>query len=498
MLFIKRWLRTLQRLLRRTRPTPTPTPPPLPPEVPVLAAEPAPPEPVVTEISSNRHERRALERARRKYDKFVVPAGQLPEKPKRKPQEIKPRIKRVEVITPADQIDDAEIFIAEDHHENRNDRVAYKESELYGEFNFRDTILQQLERYFVYLERMKRKAPDAYGLYKEIGATLVPYIANGSWQRDASEEERERSRTFVTPLADWFNKTRPSFGCYVFGADPETEKYEQTAECKDKAMVKWVPKFMYYTKYRKPPPEMQLISGGDIYSMTVYWDRPFDKKFKYGVPQEFGIYVSSDGKEVTALRCCDTKYVPIRHKVNRSHQRRGEVFHVPQRAWHIPGEFEQWAHDNGEDAQHFLTELFKRTVWQTEENLYSMIRVTAVKDGMTAVFSVNIHRTAYFFQDRDIELTDDGKRKRIFHFVRPHTRHDGSTVKAHFRGENEFNWAGYQIRITVPGRDHLDIAELDLGTIDMYWAEKGKKYLSTPQLGKKLKTWMDEGYGKRA
>lgn len=500
MLFIMTWLRRLWHYRRQpTLPPITEPPPELAPITeppPVMAA---PPEPIVTEISSNRHERRQLERARRKYDKFVTPAGVIPSKPKPKTQEVSaPRRKHVEIITPAETVNDAEIFIVDDHHENRNDLVAYKESEIYGEFNFRDTILQQLECYFVYLERMKKKEPDSYGYYREVGATLMPYMANGSWRRDAPEDEREEARTCVTPLADWFNKTRPSFCCYAFGADPETEKYEKEKKAKQAGYEVWVPKFLYFKKYKRPPPEIQAMSGGDVYTMTVWWDRPFDKKIKYGVPQEFGIFVSADGKEVIALRCCDTKYVPIRSKVNGSSQRRGEVFHIPKRAWHIPGDFEQWAHANGEDPQHFLTELFKRTVMHTETAQYSMTRVTATnKDGVAAVFSVNIHRTAYFFQDRDIELTVDGKRKRIFHFVRPHTRHDGSVVKAHFRGEREFNWAGYQIIITVPGYHHFDMADMDIGAVDEFWFDKGEKYLSTPALGKRLKSWMNEGKGSR-
>ncbi len=485
----------MRRRPAKAAPEPEPAPQP------IMAAEPEPiaPEPIVSEISSNRHERRKLERARRKYDKFVTPVGKPPKKPKPETQEIKPeRRKRIEIITPAEAVHDNELLIADSHHENRADVVAYKEAELYGEFNFRDTILQQLERYFVYLDRMKKHDPDAYGYYCQMGATILPYLATNAQNRGAKDPNKQRR---VTPLADWFNKTRPSFGCFVYGADPETERYEKETKPdsgKDK-MELWVPKFMYFTKYRRPPPEIQMISGGDIYSMTVWWDRPFDKRIKYGIPQQFPIFVSRDGSEVVALRCCDTKYIQIRHKTSGADHKRGKTFTVPQRAWHIPGVFEKWAKENGDDAQHFLTELFKETIMRNEMSQYSMTRVAATKGDVTAVFSVNIHRTAYFFQDRDITLGEDGKRRRIFHFVRPHTRVDGSTVKAHFRGEREFSWAGYDVKITIPGRDHFELTDLDIGSDDEYWLNKkdGKKYLDMPQLGKKLKGWMDEGKGAR-
>jgi hypothetical protein len=499
MLFILRWLKRLWPV--RIRKAIVPPPLPVQPASPVQATAPVQPAaPVVTEISGNRHERRRLERARRKYDKFVTPAGALPEKEEKPPREPKPRTKKVEVIGPDDPFDDPksnELLIVDSHHENRADLVAYKEAELRGEFNFRDTILQQLERYFVYLERMKKHDADSYGFYKEVGATLLPYMATGSWNRDGTTGDKSAAK-HNTPLADWFHKNRPSFGCFAYGADPETERYEIAAKgLKGKDL--WVPKFMYFLKYKHPPPEIQLISGGDTYKMTVWWDRADKKKMKQGYPQEFPIFVSADGKEVIALRCCDTRRIPIRARINGAGHKRGKMFSIPKRAWHIPGEFEEWAKENGDTAQHYLAEVFKDAIRRNEMSQYSMTRITATnKDGLAAVFSVNIHRTAYFFQDRDIHLNSEGTRKRIFHFVRPHVRSDGTVVKAHFRGENEFDWAGYRIRITIPGKDHFLLGEFDVGSTDEYWRDPDDKdeWLHLPELGKKLKGWMDQGLGK--
>lgn len=465
MLFLLKWLR---RLFRRRRPVKTAA---VPPPLPLVA-----PAADIVEVSKNRHERRALERARRKYDKFVTPQGPVVEKPKRATQP-KPRRKKIEVVVP-DAVDDAELLIVDSHHENRADRVLYKEQETYGEFNFRDTILQQLECYFTYIERMRKNDPDAYGYYREVGATILPYVATGSWDREDHTHENFKK---TTPLADWFNKTRPAFGCYVYGADPETERYEKTAVSPNGKRTIWVPKMMYFRKYKMPPPEMQMITGGDIYTMTVYWDRPFDKKVKYGVPQDFGIFVSSDGKQVIALR----------HLVRGSRRiwskRKHEFFRVPQAEWKISEEFEFWARQNGEDVQHLLTEIFKQSVATNETAQYSMTRVSAFKDGVAATFSINIHRSSYFFQDRDVTVTASGSRKRIFHFVRPHVRSDGTEVKAHFRGEREFMWAGYKILITIPGRDHAHIADMDVGAVDQHFQEKGVKYLDMPQVGKRLR-----------
>ena len=458
--------------------------------------EPAPePEPEVVTLSMNRAERRRLERRRRRHDKFVVPQGELPapvERPEKPPVK-KPKPQRIEIIT-EDDPRDATDFIVDRHHEDTED-VLYRETEMYGEFNFRDTILQQLDRYFVYLARMKRGDPQTYGFYQKMGATLLPYVNTNAHDRGGTMKEEPKPRRII-PLPDWFHKTRPSFGCYVYGADPATEKFELASSDKlKKGYAMWVPKFMYFTKVASLPPTLQHISGGDTYTMTVYWDRPFDPKVKktYGVPQEFGIFVSADGKTVQALRSLDTSWIPIRHKISRSGQKRGKTFDIPKRAWHIPGEFDKWAKDMGEDPSAFLCSIFMEAVQRHELSQYSMVRVEVRKDDMVAVFSVNIHRTAYFFQDRDIEITSDGKRKRIFHMVRAHQRRDGSTIKFHFRGEREFAWAGYQVSISIPKRDHMDFSDFNVGAHDEYWWDKRSDFYDMPQLGERWAAEIKKG-----
>jgi len=430
--------------------------------------------PTTVEVSPNRATRRQLERRRRRHDKFVTPKGERlppPAKPKAPPLK-KPA--RVEVVNP--DIEDATVYIKGKHHEDTQE-VLYAETEMYGEFNFRDTILQQLERYFVYLARMRKHDNSAFQFYRQYGATLLPYIKTGSYDRGGSKSTAHEP---PPPLSDWFHQTRPAFGCFVYGADPATEQYE--ARTKPKRGYKlFVPKFMYFTKFKKPPANLQPIDGGDIYTMTIWWDRPFDPKYKskYGVPEEFGIWVSADGKQLVALRSLDTEMIPIWSR------RRHEFFHIPQRAWRIPGDFEQWAKREGVDVQTFLTGIFLDATEQHTLTQLSMVRVAVTKDDMTATFSVNVHKMAYFFQDRDIRIADDGARRRIFHIVRAHTRKNGAEVKFHFRGEREFNWAGYQVRITVPGRDHHNWADFDVGA-EEYDGRRDKRYLDMEHLAAEI------------
>ena len=487
MLYIPRWFRNFVTKLFRRKPVVAPPPPPPPP----LEVAPPPPPPSFQLPAANRSQRRKLERLRRRHDKFVTPQGPQPVKQTRQPtQHIKPQ-PQPQPSAP-EPVDDNDYTIADEHHEDRTGpRVLYEESEIYGEFNFRDTILQQLERYFVYLERMKKYDWSSYALYRQIGATVVPYVACGSHDRKKDKEDFDPKEP-VPALPEWFHKTRPAFGCYVYGADPETEKYELEAKSKKEPKSKvWVPKFMYFTKYELAPPTMQRVNDGDTYKMTVWWDRPFDPKtkIKYGRPQEFGIFVSRDGKTVRALKEIKTRWVSVEAK------RKNDRFHIPQRAWSIPDDFEAWAKSRGETAQHMLTDMFVRSAIRHEWAQYSMVRVAASKGDMTAVFGVNVRRMSYFFQDRDIHLTEHGGRKKVFHMVRPHTRKDGTAIKAHFRGEREFTWAGYNISITIPGRDHFMLDEFNVGVIDQHWFEKGEKYVDEAEVGRRLADDIRRGVG---
>lgn len=456
------------------------------------------------ESPANRAARRRLERLRRKHDKFVTPKGPKPVKVERDPAPPKP-LPQPAAEPPAaipSPVTEANIWMIDKHHEDRAGAdVLYEESELFGVFNFRDTILQQLELYFVYLERMKRRDADSYEFYKQVGAVVVPYLANNAHHR--FDDDRKKEPIEPVPLSPWFNKTRPSFGCFVYGADPETEKYEREKPAPPVNGHKtewWVPKFLYYTKYTQPPPEFEQMSGGDVYKMTIWWDKPYDKKFakrhKNGVPQDFGIFINKDGSKVTVLRVIETKYVPVRSRKRFSGYTRHphEIFEIPQRLWQIPEIYTSWARENHTDVQVFMSNLFIESARSLELAQTSMIRVAASKKDATAIFGVDVERMAYFFQDRDYHLTEDGHRKKIFHMVRPHRRKDGTYIKFHFRGEREFTWAGYRVSITVPGRDHYVMDEFDVGGHDEYWM-KGQKVVDMKQLGARIAKDIRCGFG---
>ena len=191
------------------------------------------------EQSASRRQRRrraALERARRKHDKFVTPQGPEPthyshEHDDEDDHPAEPPVTKHEEPLPDGPIHDDpnDRIIAGEWLKGDGEEVLYEESEFYGEFNFRDTILEQLDRYWVYLARMRKYDPDAYGFYKEMGATLLPYANTESFSdkpepvKKVKNVEKYKRNITLTP---YFKQTWPAFGCCAFGTNPRDEKAE--------------------------------------------------------------------------------------------------------------------------------------------------------------------------------------------------------------------------------------------------------------------------------
>jgi hypothetical protein len=462
-------------------------------------------EPHEPNVSMNRQQRRymaKMERLRRKKDIFVVPQGPKPSPIPRGTQPRKPSQQKLQQeSTVTDDIPIGEPTSCGD------EAVAW--SEVWGEFNFRDTILDQLERYWVYLDRMRRRDQDAYQFYRQVGVTIVPLAAIGMYHGLIFNKEKDKEKDPIwdkpATLSPWFNQHRPGFGCYAYGIASKIEDQEINPpdwyKKEKKGLWLWIPKFMYFVKYKQPPPELQPMSGGgDVYKMVIWWDQPKRNRIarlKGGAPTEYGVWVSRDGKEIQVLRMIETRMVPILYKYKKPKHSR--YFSIPERAWHMPDEFENWAKANGTDVQHFLSHLFADAAKTFEYSNYSMVRVNVHKDNMTAVFGVNIHRMSYFFKDRDYVLRPNGQRKPIFHIVRSHERiklNGGTTaVKMHFRGDKEFTWAGYDVQITIPGKDHGVLAEIAIGSDDTYWytPEEIDDSLTQEQFGKVIAEYVATG-----
>ena len=380
--------------------------------------------------------------------------------------------------------------------------LADADPEQWGQYYFRDAILDQLQNYFIYLKRMRHNDRQAYDFHRKLGIHILPQSAVQAFDNWRNDNQREE-------LSAWWKTHRPDFGAVSYGLDqasvaeermhmvdmsPEEwlayeKKYGKRDDSKGlpgkgsrmatltgskpyelngktiKSGVVWVPKFLYFLKWSKPPMRIQKLSGdGDIYTLTIYWDRltgmsrRFHKTHKGGVPQEYAVFVDRQTGAVRILKMLLQERLTI-----QSSRARGGSFEIPYKRWGYPNEELNWAsgrlHMSAED---YLRRCFMEAALMYESaSLGSMIRVEATKKNLTATFGVEIKRTPYFFKDRDVVLNAKGSTARIFHIVRPHVRKDGNAVPMHFRGLRQFNWADYKISITVPGRDHFHLTDLE-------------------------------------
>jgi hypothetical protein len=233
-----------------------------------------------------------------------------------------------------------------------------------------------------------------------------------------------------------------------------------------------------------------------VYKVTVWWDRPFGKKpSSTGTPQDYGVAVAPDGT-ITALKMLKPELMRIVSK-RKDPRTQGHIHHFSRRSWAFPKYFEL---AEGETQAFLLAQMFERCAKWHEGAAMSLFRIRVMrKDGLVATFGINVLKAPYFFADRDLMVDDKGFKKRIFHIVRPHSRHVNggdrtAFVKEHFRGERRFKWAGYDVLITVPGVHHWDVAEFNVGAVDERFAEE--KGLSGEKLGQFIATAI-EGNHKR-
>ena len=408
--------------------------------------------------------------------------------------------------------------------------------EQWGQYYFRDAILDQLDKYFVYLKRMRHLDKDAYDLHRQLGIQIMPRSAVQAF-------DDWRSEGGMDELSKWWKDNRPGFGAISYGIDRDSLEEESFLVCdlppesfpkrerelkrykrvvtvtggnsfKDektgevcKPGIIWVPKFLYFHKYRRPPPTVQRASDGDVYSMTVYWDRvdgysrAFEKRHKGGVPQDYAVCVERATGKVRVLNMLINERVHIRHTRGPD---RGQMFSIPNRHWGVPSEHLSWACGRYDSSpEDYLRRCFIEAALMYESAaMGSMIRVEASRGSLCATFGVDVKRMSYFFKDRDVTvatLTERGTRRPIFHIVRPHmrqTKKGASAVRMHFAGLKEFEWAGYKIRITVPVLDHLALPEFGLGSDHANPGEKMPKGMATMEkYGEVLRDKLVQGAG---
>jgi hypothetical protein len=248
----------------------------------------------------------------------------------------------------------------------------------------------------------------------------------------------------------------------------------------------------YFRKYdpAKAPPLIERVNNGDVYVVTLYYDDL--KRGGLRDPAEFAVLVTRDGS-VRPLRQRDVEYKEIRSKKRGAGYRAGpNTFTIARSVWRVDPFWSQAAREKGKDVAEFLTETFVMAVnFFAVGAVGGMTRVDVSRDGLHAIFSVDPARTSYFFKDRKMNVTKNGSRRRIFHIVSPHERKRGDRkvgVKMHFRGERRFEWNGYSVAISIPGRHHIDVAEFGVGAVDLDFEDRRHEYATMREMAAHLRS----------
>jgi hypothetical protein len=328
----------------------------------------------------------------------------------------------------------------------------------------RKAILDELSEYFKVIRYMKAADEDNYDLYSKVGGYLLTL-------KDLAADQK----IYMHDLSPWFKKVRPAFGCVAYADrgfwEEETKKI--------------MPRFIYWSKFKKeksPPAIQRLVGRGDVYVMTIFWYDKVPGKRLLSAPTDFALFVTEDG-QVKALKHKIAATKTIRAKKKD----RGKTFTAPCQKWDFANFHYSYAKEHNLPVEEHMIGLFCCTTQEFElAVMNSMIRVAATKGEVTAVFAVDIKRSTYLFKDRETTLTIDGRRKRIFHIVSAHPRMLGNrqtSVRIHFRGEREFTWNGYAVKITIPGLHHNDITEFNIAMHDAEMVKDHKHHIGLKEMG---------------
>ncbi len=330
------------------------------------------------------------------------------------------------------------------------------DAEANGQWYLRRDLLDRLPEYKTLIKKLRKADPYAYKLYRKLGAVLVPPLA------------RHKDTISDCKLVSCVDNL-PTFGSVAMLYEDLGPKIKQ-----DLDLISL--KFVCFQKLKHVPAGV-TPSKGVVYCMSLYYAYAHSSK---EAMSRFYIAVHPDGT-TTALK---ERHVEMQQLPKRG----GQVPHVSHQLPRcLTQPISEYDH-KPDDPQEAARQVFVRYI-NTYYQGSNGVRVAVSKGSLTAIFTIDMLRSPYFFSDRD-PVVIDGIKKRIFHYVRPHVRTylTGATtnIRSHFRGLNKFSWLGYNVRITVPGKTALDILTF---TPDAYNAEdiEGLRgYMDETQLANKL------------
>lgn len=313
--------------------------------------------------------------------------------------------------------------------------------------NFFETVIE----FFISIYRNVIFLPEKKAQFKEgklnlvsNNGSLIKEKTNKSSSISAFLDELETTHQVVKSLID--KKSFPfilsrNLGIYVNNKTPDDGFYYEELE---------------FFKSEGLPPEMvatfEIFNSekrGSIPSLlwaqkTKYYDGAFYQKdwvlYKFG---HTGIY---NGKPFS------TEYY-VRVNIHT-----GEVKAAPKKGrfndWYYPAVHRNNGLSVGEkDHKKSAIEIFC-LLYNIHSRRSLGITITAERDNITFCTVVPEHAWKHYFKDR-IHVIENGKKKRIFHWVAAHTRQTTNglvNIASHTKGIREFKWHDFGIKISMAGK----------------------------------------------
>ena len=292
----------------------------------------------------------------------------------------------------------------------------------YGAHYYLGDLLDQIDGTFAGLRLLKKHSRDDYNLFSQTGITacnsdVLTTVENNGWVD--------------------FNAL-PAFGAFhMGGGDVDGDK----VACK----------LIFFNKIKRPYNVQP--SNHTIYMLSLVYELR-------GKPAFFQIFVAVDTLgNINPLKMCHPKYFGF--KRNSSQQDDGFM----RMTWDWPDGLKEVARAQGEDVIQCAKWLFWSALNMSMTSSSGItVRVKKKKD--VATFAIDMERTPYFFADRDKVANHNGQTKKIFHIVRGHRRNNANgtttSIRTHFRGLRKFTWNGYEVLVSLNGKNNIDIFDITI------------------------------------
>jgi hypothetical protein len=325
-------------------------------------------------------------------------------------------------------------------------------------------VLDSIPKARELLRKLKKFDRDAYSFHKRHGARILP----------STGDDR---LILGNALRDTALAALPGAGLvYIFHEVTDDE----------------ICGYLYFVKVIKRPWNVAPTADARCYYDVTHVFDVDGRLYGYS----FYVTVRTDGR----VRTVANKRIAVQHLPRQRNGEHGGSLHHSR--WGIPAALSSTLQDRHEhgialdvtDPYQWGASLFITAMNSFDASMVGF-QILARRANRPAVsWSVPESRAKTFFRDREIEVTTDGRRRRIFHCVAEHDRTLPSgrvtKVAAHYRGARHFIWKDESIRIDPP---EASMRHMDLG-VEM-WPDDGptpSTHMAMGEFGGRLEATLDE------